>query len=286
MSINSLSNDIERKLKEISSLNDKLSREMKNESDKTNRVLSITKSITKNALVNTVISKNKQIDKLNKEIAQSKSKQAEIQKQIAIKTKAKNEKSIQLQKEQDKENKKIQKEQAKTFSEYQKRLEEVKKELTKNVANTTITSSNVYVQNNHIKYDVFLSHASEDKEAFVDDFVQELQNRGISVWYDSLNIAWGDSLRSKIDEGLKNSRYGIVVLSQSYIKKGWTQYELEGLFNIEMTNGKTILPIWHNISLKEIMDFSPTIAGRKAMNTIMQTPAEIAEVCSKLINQK
>lgn len=286
MSINSLSNDIERKLKEISSLNEKLSREMKNESDKKNRVLSITKSITKNTPLNTVISKNKQIDKLNKEIAQSKSKQAEIQKQIAVKTKAKNEKSIQLQKEQDKENKKIQKEQAKTYSEYQKRLEEVKKELTKNVANTTITSSNVYVQNNHIKYDVFLSHASEDKEAFVDDFVHELQNRGISVWYDSLNIAWGDSLRSKIDEGLKNSRYGIVVLSQSYIRKGWTQYELEGLFNIEMTNGKTILPIWHNISLKEIMDFSPTIAGRKAMNTIMQTPAEIAEVCSKLINQK
>ncbi len=286
MSISSLSYDIERKLKEISSLNDKLTREMKNEADKTSRILTITKSITKNTPISTVLSKNKQIDKLNKEIAQSKSKQTEIQKQIAAKTKVKNEKSIQLQKEQDKENKKIQKEQANAFSKYQKQLENIKKGLIKTAACTTKTSSNIYVQNNDEKYDVFLSHASEDKKSFADEFIQELQNRGITVWYDTLNIAWGDSLRSKIDEGLKNSRYGIVVLSQSYIKKGWTQYELEGLFNIEMTNGKTILPIWHNISLKEIMDFSPTIAGRKAMNTMMQTPAEIAEICSNLINQK
>jgi hypothetical protein len=286
MTISSLNNDIERTLKEISSLNDKLTHEMKNESDKTKRVLSITKSITKNTPINTVISKNKQIDKLNKEIAQSKSKQTEIQKKIAVKTKVKNDKSIQLQKEQDKENKKIQKEQANAFSKYQKQLEDIKKELVKTVTNTTKATSNIYVQSNDVKYDVFLSHASEDKESFVDEFVQELQNRGVTVWYDTLNIAWGDSLRSKIDEGLKNSRYGIVVLSQSYIKKGWTQYELEGLFNIEMTNGKTILPIWHNISLKEIMNFSPTIAGRKAMNTMMQTPTEIAEICSNFINQK
>jgi len=39
------------------------------------------------------------------------------------------------------------------------------------------------------------------------------------VWYDALSIGWGDSLRAKIDDGLKKSKFGIVVLSKDYIRK-------------------------------------------------------------------
>ena len=54
------------------------------------------------------------------------------------------------------------------------------------------------------EYDVFVSHAWEDKESFADEFVKELRNLGAKVWYDTTQMKWGDSMRAKIDDGLKN----------------------------------------------------------------------------------
>ena len=104
-----------------------------------------------------------------------------------------------------------------------------------------------------------------------------IEEYNIKVWYDEFSIKWGDSLRKSIDKGLKSSKFGIVVISKSFIKKGWTNYELDGLFQKEMTYGKTILPIWHDITKDEVQDFSPSLAGRKALNTSMYTIKEIAE---------
>ena len=107
----------------------------------------------------------------------------------------------------------------------------------------------------------------------------------IKVWYDELSIKWGDSLRKSIDKGLKSSKFGIVVISKSFIKKGWTNYELDGLFQKEMTYGKTILPIWHDITKDEVQNFSPSLAGRKALNTSMYTIKEIAEELKDILDE-
>ena len=132
-------------------------------------------------------------------------------------------------------------------------------------------------------YDAFISHATEDKESFVNEFVEELKNRTVKVWVDALRIQWGDSLRKSIDEGLKKSHFGVVVISPYFIAKGWTQYELDGLFEREMSGGKVILPIWHNITKSEVQKFSPSLAGRKAMTTGMMTAGEIANELVKLL---
>ncbi|MCK9385933.1 MAG: DUF1883 domain-containing protein [Nevskia sp.] len=78
-------------------------------------------------------------------------------------------------------------------------------------------------------YDVFISHASEDKEEIVRPLAQALRSEGLRVWYDEFELRIGDSLRRKIDKGLASSRFGLVVLSPSFIAKGWTNYELDGL---------------------------------------------------------
>lgn len=137
------------------------------------------------------------------------------------------------------------------------------------------------------EYDVFVSHASEDKESFVDEFVQVLKNRNLRVWYDALNIEWGDSLRAKIDEGLRRSRFGVVILSPDYIDEGkyWTKAELNGLFQLESVNGKALLPIWHRLTKKEVMDFSPIIADRNALKTADMTPEEIADKLVELLRE-
>ena len=131
---------------------------------------------------------------------------------------------------------------------------------------------------------VFVSHAYEDKESFVDEFVEALRNQGLKVWYDTDKLKWGDSMREKIDRGLAKSKYGVVILSPNYIAehKYWTKAELNGLFQVETVNGKTILPIWHNLTKKQVVEYSPIIADRKAMTTASMTPEEIAAELKEL----
>jgi len=117
-------------------------------------------------------------------------------------------------------------------------------------------------------YDVFLSHASEDKAEVVVPLAEALAARGVRVWFDQQQLTLGDSLSRKIDEGLGRSRFGAVVLSPSFFAKEWPQRELDGLVARETALGvKVILPIWHEIGRDEILNFSPTLAGKLAART-------------------
>lgn len=133
------------------------------------------------------------------------------------------------------------------------------------------------------EYDVFISHASEDKEAVVRPLAIALINKGIKVWYDEFELKTGDSLRRKIDQGLSNSRFGIVVISRSFIKKGWTNYELDGLITKSISGQQTLLPIWHDITKQEVIDYSPSLADKVARNTSQDTVEEIANEIAELI---
>jgi hypothetical protein len=100
-------------------------------------------------------------------------------------------------------------------------------------------------------WDVFISHAGEDKAAVARPLFETLSGLGLTVWFDEKEIAIGDSLSRSIDAGLSRSRFGIVVLSPSFLKKDWPEYELRGLVSKELGRDKVILPIWHQIN-KEI----------------------------------
>src|SRR4051812_4935086 len=50
-------------------------------------------------------------------------------------------------------------------------------------------------------FDVFISHAAEDKDSLVRPLALGLQDRGLSVWFDEFELRVGDSLRRKIDAG-------------------------------------------------------------------------------------
>jgi hypothetical protein len=133
------------------------------------------------------------------------------------------------------------------------------------------------------EYDVFISHASEDKEAVVRPLANALKQKGVRVWYDEFELKIGDSLRRKIDQGLSKSRFGIVVISRSFIKKGWTNYELDGLMTKAISGQQTLLPIWHDITKQEVIDYSPSLADKVARNTSQETVEEIAEEIAEMI---
>ena len=109
-------------------------------------------------------------------------------------------------------------------------------------------------------YDIFICHASEDKDEFVRPLAEGLRAKGLKVWYDEFSLKIGDSLRESIDSGLANSSSGVVVISHNFFKKRWPQKELNGLFSKIQSDRKIILPIWHNISAEEISAYSPLLA--------------------------
>ncbi len=143
--------------------------------------------------------------------------------------------------------------------------------------NSTIPVVSHVVKENPKKFDVFICHASEDKP-FVASLAGAIKAAGIEVWYDDFQLGWGDDLRSAIDNGLKNSRYGVVVFSKAFFaRKKWTEYELNGLFAREKVDQKVILPIWHKVTRDEIAEYSPSLVDRFAKQS-----SSIGEIIDEL----
>jgi len=136
-------------------------------------------------------------------------------------------------------------------------------------------------------YDLFICHASEDKESFVRPLANWLKKENVEVWYDEFSLKLGDSIRRSIDKGLSQSRFGMVVLSKSFFEKNWPQYELDGLAEREMSgNDKVILPIWHDVTQKEVRSYSPSLAGRKAVSSCIGIENVGSEILSVIHPQE
>lgn len=112
-------------------------------------------------------------------------------------------------------------------------------------------------------WDVFISHASEDKAAVARPLAERLQEVGLRVWLDEAQLRVGDSLRAKIDEGLAQSRYGVVILSRAFFEKKWPQRELGALFS----RPSAVLPVWHNLHADDVASLSPMLADIIAAST-------------------
>lgn len=111
------------------------------------------------------------------------------------------------------------------------------------------------------QWNVFISYAGEDKQAVADPLHAALRDAGLAVWYSDTALKLGDSLRKKIDEGLARSRFGVVILSQSFFKKKWPQKELDGLVAREREGVKVVLPVWYGLTVDQLEKYSPTLAG-------------------------
>ena len=131
--------------------------------------------------------------------------------------------------------------------------------------------------------DVFLSHAHEDKEEVAKPLADALNHHGYSVWLDQYALRVGDSLRRTIDNGLGTCRYGIVILSHSFFRNEWPQRELDGLVAREIQDRrKRILPVWHQITSAEILQYSPTLADRLGVSTEHGMDVVVSEIIDVL----
>jgi hypothetical protein len=132
-----------------------------------------------------------------------------------------------------------------------------------------------------VEIDLFISHASEDKEQFARPLVAELGKHGLRVWFDEAELRVGDSLIQKIDDGLRRSRYGVVILSTAFFAKQWPRAELDALANRQIDTGEVvILPIWLEVSAEDVRAYSPLLASLYALEAsegVAQIAAKLAE---------
>lgn len=125
-------------------------------------------------------------------------------------------------------------------------------------------------------WDVFISHASADKEEIARPLYQALTDLGCSVWFDEMQLQVGESLRTTVDQGLRSSAFGVVILSPAFFAQSWPKYELDSMVSSTRSGMQNILPIWHKVSKDEVQTHSPALADRVARSTADWTIAEIA----------
>lgn len=114
----------------------------------------------------------------------------------------------------------------------------------------------------------FISHDSRDKQDIVRPLVTRLQSMMIPLWYDEYSLNIGDNLRESIEKGLKVCERCILVLSPNFLGNiGWTKVEFDAIFSREIVeNKKLILPIWVNVTARDVHDYSMALACKFGLN--------------------
>ena len=115
------------------------------------------------------------------------------------------------------------------------------------------------------QFDVFVSHANDNKEEFVNALTAELSRLGISIWYDANILDWGDNWKLQIANGLKKCRFGIVVVSPEFLGREWTEKELNELLQRQNDAGeKVILPLLYKLTISDMKKQYPQLADFQA----------------------
>ncbi len=132
------------------------------------------------------------------------------------------------------------------------------------------------------QYDIFISHANRDKLDYVDALYQSLCKLGINIFYDSKVISWGDNWKNVILNGTAKSEFAIIIISEQFFGREWTEKELRELLARQNESGqKIILPLLHNITLDELKTQYPDLADLQVLRTKDVTVEEIAILLAK-----
>ena len=127
------------------------------------------------------------------------------------------------------------------------------------------------------KYDLFLSHANIDKIEIIDSLYSSLESLGINIFYDKKSLEWGDKWKDRILDGVQKAEFAIIVISENFFNREWTEKELKEFLNRQNKEGqKIILPVVHNITMPQLKSKYPEIADIQAIDSKYYTCDQIA----------
>jgi RNA-directed DNA polymerase len=133
-----------------------------------------------------------------------------------------------------------------------------------------------------MNYDVFLCHSSKDKETVVNHLEAALASAGVRVWLDAKQIAWGDNIVEKINEGLAKSKFVILVLSPAFVTSKWPVHEMNSVLSREITSGvPTALPLIVGTAKEkeDILSLYPLLAAKRYLEW---SAADVGSIVTEL----
>lgn len=131
-------------------------------------------------------------------------------------------------------------------------------------------------------YDLFLSHANADKIDYVDELYTILKRLGINIFYDKEELAWGDHWKKRILDGVRESEFAIIVISENFFGREWTERELNHFLHLQNESGqKIILPLLHNIEFSDLKGKYPQLEFIQGIKSNAVTKENIAIMFAK-----
>ncbi|MEC1714700.1 toll/interleukin-1 receptor domain-containing protein [Schinkia azotoformans] len=287
MSISTIQSNIRRAKTKITDLRKKLYKEQEAEGKTRKEILHIQKGISRTTSQSMLKNKLTKVNRLNQALVKAAKEQSTLNKRIVDEEKRLHRYEEQLLREETRELKRqmiLQEQRNREHDVNQKKLfDELTAYKTAIEVHTEVLTNK---ETDEEIYDVFISHASEDKDDFVRPLAEILTENGVDVWYDEYKLTWGRPTRRSIDKGLAKCRFGIVVFSHDFFRKGWTNYELDGLVSRNISEKQDlILPIWHNVSYKDVKEYSPSLADITALKSSEIKIEEIAEQLISLLRE-
>jgi hypothetical protein len=130
--------------------------------------------------------------------------------------------------------------------------------------------------------DVFLCHAWDDRAGAAKELHDQLESRGVSVWFSEKDVALGTSLLREIDKGLAKSRVGVVLVTPAFLRRvqaeGIADKELSALLARDL-----LVPIVHNTTYDALRDVSPLLGSRTGLNTAEESMGDVAAKLAELV---
>lgn len=145
-----------------------------------------------------------------------------------------------------------------------------------------VQSMNLSGQKAGKKYDVFISHANKDKSEYVDSLYGTIQKLGVNIFYDTEVLSWGDNWKQVILDGTEKSEFAIIVISENFFGREWTERELNEFLKRQNASGqKIVLPLLHNITLEKLKGQYPILGNIQVISTKDYSEEQIAILFAK-----
>ena len=127
------------------------------------------------------------------------------------------------------------------------------------------------------EYDVFISHATKDKVSYVNELYLTLRKLGVRIFYDSEEISWGDNWKQVILDGTEKSEFAIIVISENFFGREWTERELGEFFQRQnSSHQKIVLPLLYNITREDLLAQYPFL---EEIQYISSEDHSVEEIC-------
>jgi hypothetical protein len=130
--------------------------------------------------------------------------------------------------------------------------------------------------------DYFLCHAWDDRAGAAKELYDQLQARGVSVWFSEVDVRLGTQLLCEIDKGLAKSRVGIVLVTPALLLR----LQGESIADKELSvllAGDRLIPIVHNTTYEALREVSPMLASRSGLSTGENPMPDVAVKLAELV---